>query len=51
MAKKDNVDVLFGGLGAEEIFAGYGRHKEAFKQNRVHEECWSGLKKSMKMTF
>ena len=45
MVKKDNVDVLLGGLGPEELFAGYGRHKQAFKDNRVHEECWDGLKK------
>ncbi|MFA4887669.1 MAG: asparagine synthase-related protein [Candidatus Nanoarchaeia archaeon] len=45
MAKKDQIDTLFGGLGAEEIYAGYGRHKQALKDNRVHEECWDGLKK------
>ncbi len=44
-AKKDDIDVLLGGLGSEEIFAGYARHKEALNENRVHEECWSGLKK------
>jgi asparagine synthetase B (glutamine-hydrolysing) len=29
MAKKDGVDYLFGGLGSEELFAGYHRHRQA----------------------
>lgn len=41
LAKQDNVKILFGGLGSEEIFAGYQRHKEA---NDVNEECWRGLR-------
>ena len=45
MAKEDKIDTLLGGLGSEEIYAGYGRHKDALKDNRVHEECWDGLKK------
>ncbi len=45
MAKKDECKILLGGLGSEEIFAGYERHKEAYRQNKVHEECWAGLKK------
>ncbi len=28
-AKKDKIDVFFGGLGSEEIFAGYQRHADA----------------------
>lgn len=41
-AKKDDVKVLFSGLGSEEIFAGYDRHK---RSNNVNEECLSGLRK------
>ncbi|MBR9675725.1 asparagine synthase [Candidatus Woesearchaeota archaeon] len=39
-AKKDGVNYLFGGLGSEEIFAGYERHKKA---EDVDEESWNGL--------
>ena len=41
LAKKDHVHIVFGGLGSEEIFAGYLRHEKA---NDVNEECWRGLK-------
>jgi diphthine-ammonia ligase len=41
LAYKDNINEFFGGLGAEEIFAGYHRHKKA---EDVQAECWSGLK-------
>ncbi len=40
-AKKDGVTDFFGGLGSEEIFAGYQRHEEA---KNIQEECWQGLK-------
>ncbi len=40
MAEKDNINILFSGLGSEEIFAGYHRHKKAADK---HEECWQGL--------
>jgi asparagine synthetase B (glutamine-hydrolysing) len=40
MAKKDGCQVVFGGIGSEEIFAGYQRHKEA---DNKQEECWNGL--------
>jgi asparagine synthase (glutamine-hydrolysing) len=33
--------IFFGGLGSEEIFAGYERHEHA---NDVNDECWRGLK-------
>ncbi|MGM5481287.1 MAG: asparagine synthase C-terminal domain-containing protein [Nanobdellota archaeon] len=36
---------VFGGLGSEEIFAGYKRHSDA---DNVHEECWNGLIKMFK---
>lgn len=39
-AKKDKIKVMFSGLGAEEIFTGYKRHKLA--QN-VNLECFQGL--------
>ena len=41
LAKNDEVDTFFSGLGSEEIFAGYQRHLEA--EDR-HEECWRGLR-------
>ncbi|MBI4451301.1 asparagine synthase C-terminal domain-containing protein [Candidatus Woesearchaeota archaeon] len=44
MAVEDGVEVLFGGLGSEEIFAGYERHQKAAD---VHEECWRGLRDVM----
>jgi len=40
MAKKDGVKYLFSGLGSEEIFAGYQRHKLAEDKQA---ECWQGL--------
>lgn len=42
MAKKDKIDILFSGLGSEELFAGYQRHDEA---EDINEECWNGLLK------
>jgi asparagine synthase (glutamine-hydrolysing) len=41
LAKQDGVTLFFGGLGSEEIFAGYQRHE---KVKDVNEECWQGLK-------
>lgn len=41
MAKEDNIKLIITGLGSEEIFAGYERHKLA---GNLHEECWNGLK-------
>ena len=40
MAHKDKITDLFGGLGAEEIFAGYKRHEEV---DDINAECWRGL--------
>lgn len=40
MARQDGVQFLFGGLGSEEIFAGYERHRQAVDRQ---EECWHGL--------
>ena len=40
-AKKDKITTFFGGLGAEEIFAGYKRHLDV---TDVNEECWRGLR-------
>lgn len=36
-----DVKTFFGGLGSEEIFAGYQRHEHA---TDVNDECWRGLK-------
>ncbi len=36
-----DVKTFFGGLGSEEIFAGYQRHEHAAD---VNDECWRGLK-------
>ena len=33
LALNDNIRSLLGGLGSEEIFAGYQRHSEALQQN------------------
>ena len=41
-AKQDGVRVLFSGLGSEELFAGYDRHRKASDLNK---ECLSGLLK------
>ncbi len=41
-AKKDGNKVIFSGLGSEEIFAGYQRHRQA---NHINEECLAGLRK------
>ena len=38
-ANLGNEKNWFSGLGSEEIFAGYERHK----QNPANEECWNGL--------
>ena len=41
-ASEDGCKVIFSGLGSEEIFAGYQRHKNS---RNVNEECVSGLLK------
>ncbi len=38
--KEDGLKLVYGGLGSEEIFAGYDRHSES---NDVNEECWNGM--------
>ena len=42
LAQKDGIRVIFSGLGAEEIFAGYERHRNS---SNVNNECLSGLLK------
>jgi asparagine synthase (glutamine-hydrolysing) len=42
LAKEDGCKVIFSGLGSEEIFAGYERHKKALD---VNKECIYGLMK------
>lgn len=47
LALQDSIHTLFGGLGTEEIFAGYQRHEIALDNNdfeSVHKELWNGLK-------
>lgn len=46
LALADNNNILFGGLGSEEIFAGYKRHEEVLQNGfeALHKECWNGLK-------
>jgi asparagine synthase (glutamine-hydrolysing) len=41
LAKHNKDNVIFSGLGSEEIFAGYQRHAEA---KDVNAECWNGLR-------
>ncbi|MDP7323791.1 MAG: asparagine synthetase B, partial [Candidatus Woesearchaeota archaeon] len=41
-ARKDGHKVLFSGLGAEELFGGYERHKKSLQ---INKECLSGLLK------
>lgn len=40
LAKDDGVSIIFGGLGTEEVYAGYQRHVIA---TDVNAECWKGL--------
>ena len=40
LGKEEGVDYFLGGLGSEEIFAGYERHDKA---EEINKECWSGL--------
>ena len=42
MAREDGCKVIFSGLGSEEIFAGYERHKNSAN---INQECLSGLLK------
>ncbi len=51
LALADGNNILFGGLGSEEIFAGYQRHEGALQKNNfeaLHAECWNGLKNMWK---
>ena len=51
LALADGNNVLFGGLGSEEIFAGYQRHDETLQKygyEGLHKECWSGMKNMWK---
>ncbi|MFC1690920.1 diphthine--ammonia ligase [Nanoarchaeota archaeon] len=40
LAKKDNIKVIFSGLGAEELFAGYQRHENS---TDINKECLKGF--------
>lgn len=48
LAKKDNINYIFSGLGSEEIFAGYERH--AISKD-INKECWFGLKTMYQRDF
>lgn len=39
-AKEDGVEIMFSGLGSEEIFAGYRRHRQV---DNINQECLHGL--------
>ena len=41
-AERDGVRCLFSGLGSEELFAGYERHRQSTEPNK---ECLAGLRK------
>ena len=41
LGQEDNINYFLGGLGSEEIFAGYERHDQA---EDIQKECWQGLK-------
>lgn len=40
LAREHGFSVIMGGLGSEEIFAGYERHAKALD---INKECWRGL--------
>ncbi len=45
-AREDGIKVIFSGLGTEELFAGYERHIEAYKQGGwegLNQAMWDGL--------
>ena len=47
LARENGTNIVFSGLGTEEIFAGYQRHEEAFSTDNfeaLHKECWNGLR-------
>jgi asparagine synthase (glutamine-hydrolysing) len=49
--KELGIDYFFGGLGSEELFAGYDRHEKALEKGgfaALHAECIAGLKEMYK---
>ncbi|MBS3158671.1 asparagine synthase C-terminal domain-containing protein [Candidatus Woesearchaeota archaeon] len=47
IALTDGNNIFFGGIGSEEVFAGYQRHFDALQKNNfeaLHRECWNGLR-------
>ena len=42
VAREDGITHFFGGLGSEEVFAGYKRHRTAAD---LEHECWRGFEK------
>ncbi|MCU4140737.1 MAG: Asparagine synthetase B [Methanophagales archaeon] len=43
-AVADGIRTLIYGLGSEELFGGYERHKRAFQAGKLREACISGVK-------
>ncbi len=43
-AQKDGTKYVFSGLGTEEIFAGYERHKKAAEKKEINKECLAGIR-------
>ncbi len=41
-AKRDGIQILFSGIGSEDLFAGYRRHKQGVQ---INEECLAGFRK------
>lgn len=44
------ANILLSGLGADELFGGYGRHRRAFEQTqRSEEQRWAALTEELEM--
>ena len=44
-ARSEGISTLFYGIGAEELFGGYERHRRAAERGRLRDECISGVEK------
>lgn len=53
LAKEDGINILFSGLGTEELFAGYQRHDELASKSleSLHTGCWAGLETMWQRDF
>lgn len=44
------ANILLSGLGADELFGGYGRHRRAFEQSKgTEEDKWAALTKELEV--